>query len=108
MPVTPEQIKIFMAAADAAIRKPYYAELDAKWQQHHGENYAAPLRAEYGAKNARIVSETAGQPSVYCFVRLEDGAILKSASWKTPAKGVRGWIHKGLAGLTPNGAAYAR
>ena len=29
---------------------------------------------------------------VYCFIRIEDGAILKAASWKAPAKGVRAWL----------------
>ena len=59
---------------------------------------------ELGRKNARIV-QCAVNPagvvsntrSVYCFVRLEDGAILKSASWKTPAKGVRAWLSDVLA-----------
>lgn len=54
---------------------------------------------ELGRKNARIVQEPvlgAGR-SVYCFVRIEDGAILKSASWKTPAKGVRAWLDQILA-----------
>jgi len=59
---------------------------------------------ESGRKNARIV-QCAVNPagvvsntrSVYCFVRLEDGAVLKSASWKTPAKGVRAWLSDVLA-----------
>jgi len=32
------------------------------------------------------------QRSCYCFVRVEDGAILKAASWKGPSKGVRAWL----------------
>jgi len=54
---------------------------------------------EMGRKNARIVQAPvlgAGR-SVYCFIRIEDGAILKSASWKTPAKGVRAWLDQILA-----------
>ena len=59
--------------------------------------------AEFGRVNARIVMAPIynGVPhemsrSVYCFVRLADGAILKSASWKAPAKGVRAWLDKVL------------
>ena len=52
---------------------------------------------ELGRKNARIVKADRGQRQVYCFVRIEDGAILKSASWKTPAKGVRAWLSDVLA-----------
>lgn len=60
--------------------------------------------AEIGRVNARIFMDPIynGQPSeghrsVYCFVRLADGAILKSASWKAPAKGVRAWLNQVLA-----------
>ena len=59
---------------------------------------------EMGRKNARIVQcpvtpagVVCNSRSVYCFVRIEDGAILKSASWKTPAKGVRAWLSDVLA-----------
>jgi hypothetical protein len=54
---------------------------------------------ELGRLNARIMQVPVyrGQPqpdqrSVYCFIRLADGAVLKAASWKTPAKGVRAWL----------------
>ena len=64
---------------------------------------------EMGRKNARIVQEPvkgAGR-SVYCFVRIDDGAILKSASWKAPAKGVRAWLpqvlESGLHGVDQYG-----
>jgi hypothetical protein len=56
-------------------------------------------RYELGKVYARIVMAPVlqGVPSemsrsVYCFIRLQDGAILKSASWKAPAKGVRAWL----------------
>jgi hypothetical protein len=60
--------------------------------------YTYVLSVERGAKNARIVrAEKWGDKeptnrSVLCFVRLEDGAILKG-SWKAPVKNpVRGSI----------------
>ena len=59
---------------------------------------------EMGRKNARVVQTpvthgnvVCNSRSVYCCVRIEDGAILKSASWKTPAKGVRAWLDQVLA-----------
>ena len=49
-----------------------------------------------GRKYARIIRNTNSGPlgqSVFCFVRLSDGAILKPASWKAPALNyVRGYI----------------
>jgi hypothetical protein len=60
--------------------------------------YSLVFTVERGAKNARIVrAEKWGDKeptsrSVHCFVRLEDGAILKG-SWKAPVKNpVRGSI----------------
>jgi hypothetical protein len=60
--------------------------------------YSLVFTVERGAKNARIVrAEKWGdkEPTnrcVHCFVRLEDGAILKG-SWKAPVKNpVRGSI----------------
>lgn len=39
--------------------------------------------------NGKIISN-----SVHCFVDIATGDIYKAASWSTPAKGVRGNIHK--------------
>jgi hypothetical protein len=61
--------------------------------------YSYVFEVQIGPKNARIVRKekwpekepTAG--SVHCFIRLEDGAILKAGGWKAPAKNpVRGSI----------------
>lgn len=73
-----------------------------------GESYE--FSVEMGRKNARIVQadpkSSYAQRSVYCFVRIEDGAILKSASWKSPAKGVRAWIDQVLASDLENVDPY--
>lgn len=55
-------------------------------------DYVKPVEAEYGHKFARIVISVGGSRSVYCFINLTDGSILKADSWKKPAKGVRGSI----------------
>jgi hypothetical protein len=69
------------------------------------------LSAEPGRKYIRIVEESYGSRSVYCFLDY-DGNIYKSASWKTPAKHVRGSVFDanysyGKA-LGPYGASYLR
>lgn len=58
-----------------------------------------------------VVSSSEYDRSVYCFVDKTTGDVLKSASWKAPAKGVRGNIFNpdhGLTRMGPFGAAYNR
>lgn len=59
----------------------------------HYPNLTPPVfYPELGNKYTRIV-KAAGQRSVVCFVRNDDGAILKAASWKSPVtKSPRGSI----------------
>ena len=52
---------------------------------------------EKGRKYIKVIADQYGQRSVYCFIRIEDGAILMAASWKAPAKGVRAWLSEVLA-----------
>ena len=66
-----------------------------------------------GRKYVRVV-ETSPHGTgrcVYCFVDTTNGDVLKSASWKGPAKGARGNIyskHHGLEGVTAYGGCYNR
>lgn len=72
------------------------------------------LTIEKGRKYARIVVNREGNrgpgQSVYCFVQLDNGDILKSATWKAPAKYTRGNIFAAdpLAGVGEYGADYLR
>lgn len=55
------------------------------------------FKARIGSKNAKIVQcELRGlvwkESSVYCFIALNNGDILKAAGWNAPAKGARGNI----------------
>ena len=65
-----------------------------------------------GSKYFRIVrNETYGTGrSVHCFVRIADGAVLKAAGWKTPAKHARGsiYVNAGQDAVTEYGAKYLR
>lgn len=49
-----------------------------------------------------------GGRSVFCFVRNADGAILKAAGWKAPAKHARGsiYVNNGRDAVGPYGANY--
>ena len=44
---------------------------------------------ESGRKYHKIILNASGQRSVHCFINRETGEVLKSASWSSPAKGVR-------------------
>lgn len=101
--ITDQQLTDFCAAVDAK-RTAYFKARGFTV----ANNYEVPAVFERGVKNARIVTGPAGNRSVFCFVRLEDGAILKAAGWKAPAKGVRGNIANGAADVTEYGAAYLR
>jgi hypothetical protein len=50
---------------------------------------------ETGIKNIRVVEQDSegNHRSVFCFIRKEDGAVLKAAGWKAPAKHARGTIY---------------
>jgi hypothetical protein len=44
---------------------------------------------ETGRKYHKIIMNANGSRSVHCFIDKQTGSVLKSASWKAPAKGVR-------------------
>ncbi len=48
----------------------------------------------FGGKNARVIYSSLHNDTryCYCFVRIADGAVLKSASWKSPAGVARAWL----------------
>ena len=51
--------------------------------------------AKEGGKFFKIITDNGTQQSVYCFVNKQNGDIYKAATWKAPAKHVRGNIfHK--------------
>lgn len=66
------------------------------------------LSVERGRKYAKIVRTEYGSRSVYCFVELSTGNVLKAASWKAPAKHARGNIFapNPIAGVNEYGANY--
>ena len=89
MPVSPEvatQMPIFLARLWAERKSTLSPSLLEMYKN-------GKFRADLGKKYARIVmEETPGQASAFGFVDIVTGDIYKSASWSTPAKGVRGSI----------------
>lgn len=65
------------------------------WQRalEDGRKHYTTYGIQYGKKYARIYTETSPRDrSVFCFVDITNGDILKAASWKVPTKHSRGNI----------------
>jgi hypothetical protein len=69
------------------------------------------VTAEPGRKYIKLVVASSGSRSVYCFIDME-GNIYKAASWKAPAKHIRGSVfdesYSWGRALGMYGAAYLR
>ena len=65
------------------------------------------VRVDLGRRYAKLVTTSLSR-SVFCFVDLDNGDILKAATWKAPAKHARGNIfaENPLDGVNPYGANY--
>jgi hypothetical protein len=76
------------------------------------------ISIKFGRKYAKIIKEQkgsrareVGQRSVYGFVDAHTGDLYKAASWRAPAKHVRGSIFAddgGMSSCTPYGIVYLR
>jgi len=75
-------------------------------QEHFPRLPAKPVTVKRGRKYTRLFSGG----SVYCFIVMATGEILKPESWKKPAKHPRGSIHNEdpLKCCGPYGVAYIR
>ena len=91
----------------------WLARVNAMRQEEHNRRGFSmqlyPVEVAGGRKYIKLIYTMAGgnQRSVYCFVRAEDGAILKAASWKAPALNyVRGSIFDQKLCVGPHGVIY--
>lgn len=76
-----------------------------------GEVSEGHISVEMGKKYARVVIQRSGSTSVFCFLDLANGDILKAESWQRPHKTPRGNIHAedgGRSAITKYGAVYIR
>jgi len=74
----------------------YVCLLGNKHKQEYAAKYpnlASPsFSVQFGKKYGKIVRQSGSQRSVHCFVDLSNGDLYKAATWKSPAKHVRGNI----------------
>jgi len=64
--------------------------LEHNFKQNHSNSDPYKFHIEEGRKYHKIIMETGtGSRSVHAFVDKKTGEVYKSASWKSPAKGVR-------------------
>lgn len=84
----------------------FVTKLQAMIDSHYVKNAAPKITYTIGSKYVRIVKDG----SAYCFIQLSNGDILKSASWKVPAKHPRGNIFNdnALQGCGLYSAEYMR
>jgi hypothetical protein len=101
----------FNAALDAFVKATQQALID-HYERNYTRVWAPRLTVERGLKNVRIVANdnSGSSRSVFCFVRIADGAILKAAGWKAPAKHARGsiYVNAGQDAVGIYGANYLR
>lgn len=81
--LTRDDLIPFLAAAQAKVTVDYLA-----WAGNSDYAYCHPhiLSLDVGVRYARIVVANNASRSCFGFVDLTNGDVLKSASWKTPAK----------------------
>jgi len=82
-PVTLFDLQPFLVAAQAKVTADYLA-----WgnDSEYARKNIPQLTLEPGSRYVRIVSESHGHRSSFGFVDLTTGDVLKSNSWKAPAK----------------------
>jgi hypothetical protein len=83
--------------------------VDANHQQHGFSGKPGQVSVDPGGKKfLRIVKTDGSSRSAYAFIDVATGDVLKPDGWKRPAKGARGNIYTGDAGVSAYGALYAR
>jgi len=92
------------------------SKLNEKLTEHNKKHFQrlepVKVNRDDGKKYTRLVQiRESGAGSAYGFINLTTGDILKAASWKAPAKGVRGNVNDydyGLSCCDPYGVKYIR
>lgn len=73
----------------------YQTHLKATWDRGHQMKF----QVEYGSKYIKVITIAPGHRSVFAFVD-SDGNIYKAATWKAPAKHVRGSVYNAEQPMT--------
>jgi hypothetical protein len=84
-------------------------------QKYYSENFKnitmPEVTIDWGSRYAKIVKSDGVSRSVYGFIDLINGDLLKAAGWKTPARGARGNVldkNSWKNAITPHGMVYFR
>lgn len=80
-------------------------------QEKTGIDGKSKLSFIKGRKYVKVVQDIGMNKSVFCFVEIETGNILKANSWLIPHKTPRGSIHDedhGMKAITKYGAIYLK
>lgn len=86
-------LSLFITAINNGIQQ-YAEEFDhMTYSETDPASYFKPVWMTTGKKNVKIWIGSGCSTSIYCFVDIETGDILKAASYKAPAKGARGNIY---------------
>lgn len=103
--VSPATLAAFVAFCQGVV--------DTHYATHFSNLTSDLLSVMKGRRYAKIVATRRGDNStgrsVYCFVDLTNGDILKAETWKAPAKHARGNVldeSTFATAITPYGAAY--
>ena len=99
-------LKLCQKIVDKEYNKKAYP-YDVKLITTIGRKYYKVIKNEY----SKETGESLGGKSVWAFVDIASGDILKPATWARPAKKARGNIYddkKGLNGISAYGPAYLR
>lgn len=94
----------------------FYSGAQEKVSTRNTEKQTFMLSIERGKKYAKVmeqvwIHQNKGQSTLFCFIDMENGDVLKPASWKAPAKHARGNIYdefNGVNGVDSYGAKYLR
>lgn len=113
---TTTAIRSFVAFAQRLVDENHDASLERGFPQlfadkAYVEETRPKISVEYGRRYAKLITDNRGQRSVFCFVDMTNGDILKAEGWKKPAKHARGWLHEPSSwkdAITAYGGRYLR
>lgn len=92
MPLHKQQMRTASPADIEAFVVKLRAKIDYHYKRAFPGNSPPVISTTRGPRYVRVVKTIDGSKSVYCFVEIGTGNILKAAGWKTPALHSRGNI----------------
>lgn len=106
---TPQPVEVQRPVTDFELEA-FRCQIVDLLERHRREHFPRLDREEVTVKRGRKYARLFHDTSIYCFVDMTTGDILKAETWKKPAKHPRGNIHNDnpLECCGPYGVAYLR